>query len=167
MITSLFELASGAIELGNDRWPNLRRTLEMILPCWIDKASFNGEKIQLFVLRGPKAAGFEGKGFPAILVLRAVRNRPQDNADPLMSGYEQAAEFQPNVHVDLLVGRLQQVLEDRSQMDQFWDLMEKQTKPEDGLGQGDGCFRAYKVVFDNYYFDANLELYLSHKYTPA
>jgi len=164
---NLIEIVSGTIELGNDRWANLRRTLEVTLPCWIDEASFNGGKIQLFILSDHKAAEVKGEKFPAILALRAVRNRPQDNLKESMSGYRQVTEFDPYVYLDVLVERLQKVLEDSSQMRTFWAVMEQQTTPDKNIGQGDGCFRTYKVVFDTYYYDAFFKLFLSHKFTPA
>lgn len=163
----MIELESGTIQLRDDRWQHLRRVLEAILPHWIDEASLNGKGIQLFLLQESRAASPKEKDFPAILVLRAAREREDQNPGPMPPEYKLVAEFQPRIYLDLLIECVQHILEDGSIMAPFWRDMERQTNPEAGLGQGDGCFRAYKIAFSNDYYDTFFRLFLAHHFTPA
>lgn len=162
---SMIELESGTIQLGNDSWQHLRRVLEVILPHWLDETRLNGKGIQLFLLQDYTAAISEKEKSPAIVLIRALREREND-PEPV-AGYKLLEEMRSGIHVDLLTYLLQKIFENEPQMKHFWEEKEWHENREAGMGQGDGCFRAYKVVFSTWYYDTFLRIYLSHHCTPA
>jgi len=161
----MIELESGTMELDDDKWEHLRRLLEIILPYWVGCTTLNGTWIQIFLLQNSEEACF-GKGkFPPVVVIRALRERGGDPEQ--MAGYVQFDEMRVGVHPDCITQRLQKIFEDTKKMKLLWEDEEQYTQPDANLGQGDGCFRSYRVVFSAGYYNTFLRLHLSHCYTPA
>lgn len=161
----MIRLESGTLELGNDRWPHLRRVLEAILPHWIEDTKLGGKGIQLFLLDNQdiERKDFGGE-FPPIMVLRALR---EGGPEPKpMPWHVQLQEMGAGVDIDFMMDKLQ-ILDDATRMKPFWNKKKQQDDPASGLGQGDGYFRSYKVVFSTWYYDTFLNIYLSYHYTPA
>ena len=162
---NMIELESGTLELADDRWQNLRRVLEVILPYWIDSTKLNGKGIQLFLLKDSSRADFGQEKFPSIIVIKALRER---EADPkTVVGYAKLGELHAGIYPDVLIGELQKIFEDHPRMKLFWQEENRRTRPEANLGQGDGCFQSYRIVFSTEYYNTFLRLYLSHHYTSA
>jgi hypothetical protein len=165
MSANMIQLASGTLELENNSWQHLRRVLEMILPHWLDSTILGGKGIQLFLLQDSDVAECgKPEEFPPIAVLRAFR----EGVAPLkiMHGYVLLAEMQYGIHPDPLMDKLQRIFDDATCMKDFWQD-EKRHVAEPKLGQGDGSFRAYKIVFSTAYHNTFLRIFLSHIYTPA
>lgn len=165
MKMNMIELESGTIKLRDNRWQHFRRVLETILPHWIEETRLGGKGIQLFLLQDSKKADCRKEISPPIIILRALRERENDPGS--IAGYELLETMQAGIYIDLLIDRLGKIFKDDSRMQRLWEEENQRTNPESSLGQGDGCFRAYKIVFSTYYYDTHLRLYLSYHYTPA
>jgi hypothetical protein len=128
---NMIELASGTLELENDRWEHLRRVLEAILPHWIIGTELNGKGIQLFLLQ--KSKGIKG-AFPPVVILRALREG-EDDSWPI-AGYEQLEEMPNRIHPGLLINHLKQIFNDKTQMEPLWRDEDQCTQPKGKHGAG-------------------------------
>jgi len=162
---NMIELASGTVELNDSRWQSLRRVLEMILPHWIDSTILGGKGIQLFLLKDSNIAECgRPEEFPPIVALRALREGVTVKE---LGGYEKLVEMRPGTYPDPIIERVQKIFEDAPTMKLLCEAEEQATNPKAKLGQGDGCFRSYKIIFSTSYYNTFLHIYLSHIYTPA
>ena len=162
---NMLAIASGCLKLDNDRWPNLRRVLEAIMPHWITETQLGGKGIQFFLLKDSKVAVSEPKKSLPIIILRALREVGYEPKP--MIGYELVEDLRSGIPLDILINRLQCIFDDAPLMDRLWEEEKFRTNPAGKLGQGDGYFKAYKVDFSTYYYDTFVGLYLSYNYTPA